>query len=222
MNPSNIYGICVVNIDKPYLILAIYTNNCKLDLPLIKSVVNDNNMAMSLGYHYSFIHETFAWHMITDNKYIYILIVSENYPVRVTNKCLMDIKLHFNDISKYKDNYKENELTKACNTLFSKLCVKYGDLTKIDKISEVNAKINEVKLTMSENIEIALQYLIKLDTLEKKTEELTQFAGSFSHSARKLKNKQWWKNMKIKLMISGCILLFIIVIISIIAVYASK
>lgn len=74
---------------------------------------------------------------------------------------------------------------------------------------------------MQDNIDIALQNCVKLENIERAAEELQQSAGVFKRTATDLKNKMWWKNMKMKLII-GFIILAIIGIIIGVAVGMSK
>lgn len=66
---------------------------------------------------------------------------------------------------------------------------------------KLNNKINQVKYIMHENISQSLENTVKLETIEIKSEELMQNASIFKNSAKELKNKMWWKNFKIKLII---------------------
>ena len=63
-------------------------------------------------------------------------------------------------------------------------------------IDIVTNKVEDIKLVMHENIEKAAQNCIKLESIDKKAEELMVDAGVFQNNARKLKQKMWWKNMK--------------------------
>jgi len=71
---------------------------------------------------------------------------------------------------------------------------------------------------MHENISQSMENIIKLETIQLKSEELQQQAGIFNISARELKNKMWWKNFKIKLIIFSIVAIILGVIISIIVV----
>ena len=74
---------------------------------------------------------------------------------------------------------------------------------------------------MHENIEVALQNCVKLELIDAAAEELRISAGIFKNNANDLRKKLWWKNMKMKLLIGGIVLVIIGVIIAI-AVTVSK
>ena len=68
---------------------------------------------------------------------------------------------------------------------------------------------------------MALQNCVKLENIEKQAEELQQQAGVFKRNATDLKNKMWWKNMKMKLILAFIFLAILGIIIGV-CVYVSK
>jgi len=105
-----------------------------------------------------------------------------------------------------------------CLKLFVK---KYNNLAEVDKLSAVSQKIDSVKVTMQENVSLALTNCVKLESIEAQTEELQQQAGVFKKNATELKNKMWWKNIKMWLAI-GFIVIVILAIIIGVSVSKSK
>lgn len=83
-------------------------------------------------------------------------------------------------------------------------------------VKEVIYKVEEVKNVMHENIEKAVQNCVKLETIDRAAEDLMKEAGAFQINAKKLKNKLWWKNIKLWLIISCIIIIIIGIIIAII------
>lgn len=79
-----------------------------------------------------------------------------------------------------------------------KICGKYDNLAEVDKLAAVSKKVDSVKLVMQENVDMALQNCVKLENIERQAEELQQQAGVFKRNANELKNKMWWKNMKVR------------------------
>jgi len=88
-------------------------------------------------------------------------------------------------------------------------------------IDIVTNKVEDIKLVMHENIEKAAQNCIKLESIDKKAEELMVDAGVFQNNARKLKQKMWWKNMKMWFIIGAIIAIIIIIIVCVIYSYNS-
>ena len=88
-----------------------------------------------------------------------------------------------------------------------------------NKVNEVNEKLDKVKVIMNDNIDLALQNCAKLETMELKSEELLQQAGVFKKSAKDIKNKLWWKNMRAKLIIATIVFIIVGIISAIFVVY---
>ncbi len=129
---------------------------------------------------------------------IYILICKLDYPQRVAHACLEELQRSFS--SKFGDKAttaKERSLDKSANSIFQTICQKYDNLAQVDKIAAVTRKVESVKLVMQENVDLALQNCVKLESIEKAAEELQQQAGVFKRNANELKKKMWWKNIKV-------------------------
>lgn len=91
-----------------------------------------------------------------------------------------------------------------------------------NKVNEVNEKLDKVKVIMNDNIDLALQNCTKLETMELKSEELLQQAGVFKKSAKDIRNKLWWKNMRAKLIIATVVFIIIGIITAIFVVYTKQ
>ena len=81
---------------------------------------------------------------------------------------------------------------------------------------EVIYKIEEVKNIMHENIEKAAENCVKLESIDRKAEELMVDAAVFQTTAKELKNKLWWKQMKMWFIISGIVLVVIGILVAVI------
>lgn len=91
-----------------------------------------------------------------------------------------------------------------------------------NKVNEVNQKLDKVKVIMHDNIDLALQNCTKLETMEIKSEELLQQAGLFKVSAKDIRKKLWWKNMRAKLLIAFIVFIIIGIITAIFIIYTQK
>lgn len=188
-------------------VVASLAYNSTVDLAGVKKVL-EQKMGMQAGNHYSFVTGAMAWHLMADSEgRIYIAITASSYPTRVAAQCVDDLSRTF--VAKAGDKSmtcKEKALDKACKNLFEKLCAKYDNLNEVDVLSGVTAKVESVKLVMQENVELALQNCVTLESIEEKAEQLQQQAGVFKKTAKDIKNKMWWKNLKMKLAIAFIIL----------------
>ncbi|GMI24156.1 hypothetical protein TeGR_g15029, partial [Tetraparma gracilis] len=197
-------------------VVASLSYNSTVDLAGVKEVLGQK-MGMQPGTHYSFTTGQTAWHLLADQESrIYIVITASNYPARVATQCVDDLSRTFVAKAGEKSlDCKEKALDKACKSLFEKLCGKYDNLSEVDTLSGVTAKVESVKLVMQENVELALQNCVTLESIEEKAEQLQQQAGVFKKTAKDIKNKMWWKNLKMKLAIAFIILAIVGVILAI-------
>ena len=115
-----------------------------------------------------------------------------------------------------------NSLTSSCSALLQKICFKYDNLQDVDKLAAVTRKVDSVRLVMQDNVNVALQNCVKLESIEQVAEELQQQAGVFKRSANDLRKKMWWKNMKMKLVIGFLILAVLGIIIGVAVSYSKQ
>ena len=85
-----------------------------------------------------------------------------------------------------------------------------------DKIHEIREKLDSVKIQMHENISMVIENNVTLERIQEQSEDLLQASGVFSKTAKDLRRKMWWKNMKMKLMIGGSISVILLIIILVI------
>eukprot|EP00599_Poterioochromonas_sp_BG-1_P003628 CAMPEP_0173148854 /NCGR_PEP_ID=MMETSP1105-20130129/9975_1 /TAXON_ID=2985 /ORGANISM="Ochromonas sp., Strain BG-1" /LENGTH=228 /DNA_ID=CAMNT_0014063603 /DNA_START=165 /DNA_END=851 /DNA_ORIENTATION=- len=220
---GNVFFLGVARMQGYGIVVASYSYNTETDLGGVKQVLEQPNMNMTPGKHYSFAVAQLAWHLIADESgLIYILICQVSYPQRVAHACLEELQRNF--AAKFGEKAltaKDRALDKSAANLLLSTCQKYDNLAEVDKLAAVQKKVESVKLVMQENVDIALQNCVKLETIEKAAEELQQQAGVFKRNANELKKKMWWKNIKMKLII-GFIILAILGIIIGVAVAMSK
>ena len=180
-------------------------------------------MNMQPRKHYSFSAAGSAWHLIADQRgLMYILIVQPSYPQRSAHAALEETQKSF--VAKAGDKAStayDNSLNSTCRTLLQRICAKFDNLAEVDRLSAVTQKVDSVKLVMMDNVDMALQNCVKLESIEKAAEELQNQAGVFKRSATDLKKKMWWKNIKLKLIIAFIALCILGGIIGII-VYLTK
>lgn len=221
---GNVFFLGVARLSGQALVIASYSYNTETDLNAVKQVLEQPNVSMNAGKHYSFTVGQLAWHLISDDmELIYILICNINYPQRCAHMCLEELQRSF--ISKAGDKAataKDRALDRSCSSLLLKICQKYDNLAEVDKLAAVAKKVDSVKLVMQENVDIALQNCVKLESIEKAAEELQQQAGVFKRNANELKKKMWWKNMKMKLIIAFVVLVILGIIIGVIVLMTNK
>jgi hypothetical protein len=225
MANQNVYFVGVSRMESGEgVIVGSFSYNTETELSGVKSVLEQPNVNIIPGKHYSFTVGQVAWHLIQDdNTLIYVLICQQSYPQRVAITCLEELQRQFcSKVDVHKAvTAKDRAFDRNCAPLFQKICSKYDNLAEVDKLSAVSQKVETVKLTMQENVDAALRNCVKLESIEQAAEELQQQAGVFKKNAHELKNKMWWKNIKMWLII-GLIVLVILGIIIGVAVAYSK
>ncbi|KAJ8273238.1 hypothetical protein GJAV_G00099280 [Gymnothorax javanicus] len=71
------------------------------------------------------------------------------------------------------------------------------NLTSNRRLQQTQAQVDEVVDLMRVNVEKVLDRDTKLSELDDRADALQAGASQFESSAAKLKNKYWWKNMKV-------------------------
>jgi len=167
------------------------------------------------GSRYRLVGDLSAFNFTTDvQQRVYIVITTPTYPERLVFPMINSL------IPTFKQEFGEKALTceagalnKKAASMFSKLVEEYNDPTSKDKLSQVQAKVDNVKSTMHQNIDAMLSGLEKSEQIEQDTQRLQDSARLFDSQATTLKRREQWKNWKLTLIIGGIILLILIVLI---------
>jgi hypothetical protein len=90
-------------------------------------------------------------------------------------------------------------LDKTAQGILKKISQKYDDLAQVDKLAAVASKVESVKLVMQENVDLALQNFVKLESIEKTSEEewLPRHHSVVKRNANELEMEVWWNNVKV-------------------------
>jgi thiosulfate reductase cytochrome b subunit len=159
--------------------------------------------------HYAFeVAGGMAWHLMADQSAIFVLMTKADYPQRYAADCLSELCRTV--MAKCQDKLgtsKSGGLSSNCSQLLSKLCSKFDDINKVSKLHNVMAQVDAVKLQMEQNIQDALANTASLEDIENKAEELKDQSIIFKSNAKQLKDKMWWKNLKMWLLVVGLFLL---------------
>lgn len=201
------------------IIMTSHSYNTETDLNAVKQVLEQPNMSLNPGKHYSFSVNNTQWHIIADDSaLIYIMISKFNYPQRVAHAALEELQRSF--MAKAGDKAstaKDKALDKTCGSILLRICEKYDNLAEVDKLASVSRKVDTVKLVMQENVDLALKNCVKLESIERAADDLQQQAGVFKRSAHDLKKKMWWKNIKMYLIIGFIVLAIVGIIAGVVA-----
>ena len=83
---------------------------------------------------------------------------------------------------------------------------------EVSKAAEVQKKVDEVKGIMDENIERVLERGEKIELLVDKTDNLRFQADKFHKTGRTLRNKMWWQNFKVQIIVLLIVILIAVII----------
>jgi hypothetical protein len=150
------------------------------------------------------------------------MITNLNYPNRIIYNCLKELEINFSNQKQQNSPNNYLFLNKNFLQIYKKIYDKYENLESIDNITKISKKIDNVKDIMHENITKSLENVEKLEEIELKSSELQISAGLFRKSAKELKSKMWWKNIKIKLIIGSVIMVILGIIIAICVVMSKN
>ena len=190
----DIFGLYVYTIEK----IQVSKYNNLMDDDLINQVIKTINVDIT-GYNV-FSHENKAFHMLVKSNRILVLISVRAYPKRLGLKCLEEL---------------DTQLDSVKSPNLKKLVEKYNQVEQLDQLSITKAKVDQVKVLMHENINKALENQVKLESIELTSEELAQSAGIFNKTAKELRKRLWWKNIKAKLCIGFAVLAAIGIIVGV-------
>ncbi|KAL9647631.1 hypothetical protein ABK040_015122 [Willaertia magna] len=146
-------------------------------------------------------------HYKKSGKYIYFCVASQDHKKRVCWAFIDDLESTFSAVTKKNDISSNRKIIKQ-------KVDKYND-ENVDKITQINNKLDSVKDTMVDNIDKILDRGEKLDNLYETTYQLQETSKDFEKGSRKLKNR-----MLIKVIVIGVIICVIATGVVIIAVLA--
>lgn len=151
--------------------------------------------------------------MQTDKKHMFIAFVSSDYPERTAFELLKTVRNEFMD--KEEANAAaatENSLSKNCKAFMRPAAMKYDDVAAVNKVAAVQAQVDDVKMTMEDNVQQMLRQHEKLEDLEDKADTMRSEASKFKRGAGNLASKMWWQNVRLWCIV-GLIAIIVIVII---------
>uniref|UniRef100_A0A6C0BEG9 V-SNARE coiled-coil homology domain-containing protein n=1 Tax=viral metagenome TaxID=1070528 RepID=A0A6C0BEG9_9ZZZZ len=167
----------------------------------LKTIVNkySNNdftfCSLGIGFYKYSVFKT--------DKNLFVAISETDYSTRVLKNLFDECKT-------------KSESLKDLNKI-KNITDKYTRSENVDTISKINKDLDEVKDVVSKSIIISLENNVKADKIEKDSHDLAIEAYKFRKRSKDLKNKMFWKNIKMKVII-GSIITFILILIIVISI----
>lgn len=162
----------------------------------------------------SYTQDRHMYHVLVSDGITFLCMSEEGFGRKIPYAFLEDVKNKFFETY---GNAALNAVSYEYNTEFSRTLQQQMDYfsndPNADAVTRVRGGMAEVKHIMIENIEKVLERGERIELLVDKTDHLSSEAFIFRKEARKLKNKMWWKNVKmIILIVIGLLLLLYIVL----------
>ncbi|KAG2452182.1 hypothetical protein HYH02_003213 [Chlamydomonas schloesseri] len=155
-----------------------------------------------------------TFNFLVANGFTYLVVADEAYGRQIPFAFLERVRDEFEE--KYAEKARTAAALSMDRTFGPRLkshmeyCMEHPE--EISKIAAVQKKVNEVKDVMVENIEKVLERGEKIELLVDKTDDLRNQAEQFQKKGRQLRNKMWWQNCKMKLVVLLAILVLAVVI----------
>jgi hypothetical protein len=166
--------------------------------------------------------------LIDEQGRVYIAITSKGYPSRyiysssdgnsrgILGALKREVVEKFPDVSL---TCPAQGLTNKTQPLLKALCEEFNDIKAIDKIAQVQSKVDAVTGVMQKNIELALKNTDRLEDIDEKSVQLADSAKKFNSASTALKRKMQCRYWKMILFFG---VLFTIIIGSIVGYYVDK
>lgn len=122
---------------------------------------------------------------------VYAIVTNPNYPVRVAFTALDDLVRAFAEFIPKVTAASEESLSASARVNFKVIADKYGNPAAIDKLTEVQGKIDAATSVMKENIQQVLLNDEKLERIEAASELLNEKAMDFHNQSKQLTEKMY-------------------------------
>lgn len=181
----------------------------------IHEILADPNMFVEPRKRYTVEGDHFNVNFMADDRSrVFIAVTLKSYPERVTFVMIEEMQSKFLEKCGEKAlTSKEGALDKTSKSIFKEICAKYSDLAQVDRVSAVAEKVESVKSTMQDNIAQMLENAGQLDDIQNSAENLSRQAEVFNKRSNQLRRNMRCRDMKMKFVIAGAVVLMLIIII---------
>lgn len=115
-----------------------------------------------------------------------------------------------------------NSLTKKSKNILSEYCEKFDDANKVDKASALNAKVDEVKVQMQDNIAAMLKNTEQAESLAERSNQLNEQANVFQKKSKDLRKQMRCKNIKMTIILVSLVVGVLVIILVPLIIRAKK
>lgn len=155
-----------------------------------------------------------CFNMLADGGFTYMVVSEDAAGRQLPFACLERIKDDF--VRRHAEDGK-SAIAHALDAAFAPKLKAHMDFCtqnpqELSKLGKVKQEVSQVKNIMLDNIERVLDRGEKIELLVDKTENLRSQADTFHRTGRQLRNRMWWQNLKMKLLVGGVVLGIILII----------
>ena len=210
---QNIKNLIIGNIDTDQIITEYSLNSSSESNKEIKKLFNkmlQKKQNLNVGGRNKINSNEQCYYYTVLSKHLYLILVIENYPERIVYQLIDKIQ---EEKIPLMINEKTNQLNSNGKESLKKLIEEYQDLTKVDKIKEIQSDINYIKSDLKEGITKMVESVEDTQKLEIKADNLKQNAKVFNKKSEDIKRKSFWMNCKFWVIIIGVFLILIAIFI---------
>lgn len=184
------------------LILVSHQTETENYTPLVYSVLRslDNRGTVKL----SFPADSFQVHVLMENEIAYMCVTYKTNKYYIPFKFLETMKQKFNDIpdiAKKVSIANQDEFDMHFSPVMASLLYEFN--VEGDKITKLQAQVEDVKQVMLENINKVIERGERMDVLLSKTEDLEAHGNTFRQQTQEVKYRMKCKNIKMWLLIGA-------------------
>ncbi len=153
-------------------------------------------------------------HYDTDPVCLYLVVCEPDYVQRTAFKLLAELRQTF--VEKFGDDVagaRHMSLSRSARDTLRTLCDKYNDVASVDKVAAVSLQVDAVKGVMQNNINSVMRNTENIEHLLDNTNAMKTEASGFQRTAGRVKQKMWWQNFKLQLLIAALIIVLVLVIV---------
>ena len=210
---QNIKNLIIGNIDTDQILTEYSVNSSSESNKEIKKLFNkmlQKKQNLNVGGRNKINSNDQCYYYTVLSKYLYLILVIENYPERIVYQLIDKIQ---EEKIPLMINEKTNQLNSNGNKLLKELIEEYQDLTKVDKVKEIQNDINYIKSDLKEGITKMVDNVEDVKKLEVQADNLKENAKAFHKKSEEVKKKSFWMNCKFWVIIIGIFLILISVFI---------
>jgi len=209
-NAANIKLVLIGNIDTKQIITeftAVKNDQMKNDSHLIFDKICNQEKSNYNNRNKIQLNQGYAYFITYPLNRLYFVVTESSYPERVVWDMIELID---------KDNIfllttEKGDLNANGKQTLKNIIEKYQDMSKVNRIHEINNDLSEIKDEMHTNIKKASDNILNVQELDDKAYKIKLNADSFKNDSRKLERISWWQNCKWTLILIALVVVLLLI-----------